>query len=1087
MKKRIHFYRQLYLTMLLLGCALTTSQALEPSLQFDHLTRSDGLSQVFVNSVAQDRQGFIWIGTQDGLNRYDGYDIKVYRHDPTEPNSLSDNHIRVLYPDAAGNLWIGTSGGLNRYDPLTDSFQRYRHQPDSGAGLSDNDVFSIFGDSTGHLWVGTRNGLNRFDPDDKRSGWSRFYADPDDTTGLSHNSVRAIGQDAAGNLWIGTHDGLNVILGDDLNSETPAFRHFSPQQNPDSGLAHATITAIDLDREGRLWIGTRDGLNRLAEFDPSTHQARFISYQHQPHDPANPDAGQVFAICQDHRGDVWIGTFGAGLSRWHADQDRFSHYRHEPDNPFGLSDNLVLAICEDRSGLLWISTATGVSRLDLATERFAHFQPQAFQEGSLSHHDVFAIYEDTRDVLWVGTFGGGLNRSPLTAGRQLAGFDVFRHDPANPNSLSHDRILSLGEDRQGNLWIGTFGGGLDRLSPAQRDAAAPVFQHFRHDPTNPSSLSSNDVFTIYEDSDGQLWIGTLAGLNKFQPASNSFQRYIRRPDEPGSISHNNIRHIVEDTRGTLWIGTLGGGLNKIPAASRTASQPNFVSYRHDPDDPHSLSHDFVMCVFASGDSVIWVGTYGGGLNKFDPVRETFRQYRERDGLANDAIYGIVADAQGMLWLSTNHGLSCFDPRTEQFTNFNREDGLQANEFSQGAFHRGRGGRLYFGGIHGFNMFDPAAILPDDYQPPVVLTDFLLFNAPVAISDTTVLTRSINQMEQMTLRHTDYIFSFEFAALGFRQTQRQRYAYILEGFDRDWLRATAHNRMATYTNIPPGNYVFKVKATNHEGQESPHFKAIRLTILPPWWKTWWAYAFYALTLIGLFGGFMRYRIEARTRELKVKARIEQAKSEERARVRKKSSADFHDEAGNIITKINLFTELARRNAENDPQLKQYLGRIQEHVRLLSGGMRDFIWVLDPDRDTLFDALYRLEKFGNSLFEHSSVRFETHTIPAAAKSVHLSMDERRAIVLIFKEAMNNCLKYAQCQHIRLVAELTAAQSTISLIDDGQGFDPATASDGYGLRNMTMRSEAIGGNLEITSQPGVGTRIVLKNDFSQNHPFG
>ncbi len=781
----------------------------------------------------------MWFGTEDGLNRFDGYTFTVFRHDPQDTNSLSSNYVRCLLEDQTGALWIGTwGGGLDRLDPETGQFTHYKHNPEDRHSLSHDNILCLYEDRSGQLWIGTGGGgLDLFDRQNER--FIHHQHDPHDARTLSDNSVSAVLEDQWGELWVGTTQaGLNRL--------TPGRGQFilyqSVSDDPHS-LSSNKITAIHEDSEGVLSVGTADG--GLCRLDRQND--RFIRLQHNPDDSASLSSNGVQAIYEDRSGVLWIATTEGGLNRYDRRRSQFIHYYNDPFDPNSLSHDDVLSISEDRGGVLWVGTfGGGLSKANPANQKFVHYHSDPNDPGSLSDDSVRAILEDSDGVLWIGTYSGGLNRFDAETGQ----WTHYEHNPDDPASLSHNLVRSIYEDSRGLLWIGTEGG-LDRFDPVTGQ-----FAHYRHDPDDPRSLSHNSVWPIYEDSRGVLWVGTMGGgLNRFDPERDSFTRYQHVPDDDGSLSHNTVSCILESYDGILWVGTVGGGLNRFDRTTR-----RFTHYSHNANDPYSLSNDRVLCVGEDYRSRLYVGTWGGGLDRLDRVTGRFTHFREVDGLANDVVYGIVEDNLTYLWLSTNRGLSRFTPSSEKFRNYDVSDGLQSNEFSPGAYHMGPSGVVYFGGINGFNAFYPPQVKDNPYPPPIVITAFKKL-------DQTVMTDIAADCE-IDLSYTDNFVAFEFAALDYTAPHKNQYLYRLEGFDPHWISAGTR-RYQSYSNLQAGEYVFRVKGSNNDGIWNREGLAVYISVRPPIWNAWWFRGALAVLLVGsvLVGYRLRVRnIQARTREL-----------------------------------------------------------------------------------------------------------------------------------------------------------------------------------------------------------------------------
>jgi ligand-binding sensor domain-containing protein len=790
------------------GASRGASTQLE-AVVFARLSIEEGLSQSIVECILQDSRGFMWFGTQDGLNRYDGYKFVVLRQNPKDPNSLNSNWVLSLCEDRTGLIWIGMfNGGLNSYDPATDRFARYRAIPGDASSLSHDLVRTIFEDSRGTIWVGTDGGLNRFD---RRTGaFVQYHADPNDPRSLSSDAIRKIGEDRSGFLWIGTDNGLNRF--DRASGESMRFRNVPGDPR---SLSDNAVRSIYRDRNGVLWIGTENGLNA---YDPRTRD--FTRFMNDPGDPASLSNNAVYSILEDTKSVLWVGTNGGGLDRLDRKTGKFSSFRNDPFDPLSLSYNEIYSLCEDRSGVLWIGTwGGGLSMFDTKKKEFAHYKRDANNPNSLSHKFVWSFYEDADGILWIGTHGGGLDR--LDRGRNE--FGHYRHDPRNPNSLSNDIVRVIAVDRSGALWLGTNGGGIDRF-----DTKSGRFTSYRNEPDDSNSPSNDEIRCIFVDRGGLLWIGTNGGgMNSFDPSTGRFTRYRNDTRDPNSLSNDFVRAIYQDAGGTYWIGTQGGGLNRFERESG-----KFTSYRSNPNDSSSISNDFLMSICESKAGDLWIGTWGGGLDRFDRARGTFERFTEQDGLSGNAIYGALEDEEGNLWLSTNNGISRFNPKTKAFKNYTVQDGLQSKEFNAGAYFKSRSGEMFFGGIDGFNAFYPENIKDNSYIPPVVVTSFTKLNREVKLDV------PVSELRNVKLSYRDYVFSFEFAALDFTAPNKNQYAYRMEGLDRDWVYTSAAKRFANYTTLRPGKYVFRVKGSNNDGVWNEAGTAVAITITPPFWGTWW---------------------------------------------------------------------------------------------------------------------------------------------------------------------------------------------------------------------------------------------------------
>jgi diguanylate cyclase (GGDEF)-like protein len=789
-------------------------------IHFRRMALEEGLSQTTVNSILQDRRGFLWIATEDGLNRYDGYEFAIYRTDPADPLSLPADSVWALAEDAQGNLWVGTEGGgVARWDPRTDLFDRIELGSDPAMKVAR----ALRIDAAGTVWIGTREaGLVRLDPATGAVTSYRHRAGDGQT--LANDAVYVIAPSRDGSLWVGTDDGV-----DRFDPRSGHFTHVG-QGAEAPALADGRVRGLHEDRHGVLWIGTYGG--GLARFDPSS--GKLESFRHDPDDPRSLPHDRVRAVLEDDAGRLWVGTAGA-LAIFDQRSRTFQAYRHERADPGSLSDDDVLALFQDRGGVLWVGTRSGgINRWHPKSWLFGH---HATGEGALSDGTVTSFAERGGDTLWIGTLGGGLHRLDRSSGTMR----YFRHDPRDPTSLSSDRVSALLVDGAGTLWVGTLDRGLNRLG-----ADGTSFRTYRHDPADDGSLGAEGVTSLLEDQRGGLWVGTFGGgLHRYQPETDSFLRYTPDPEDETSLSSPRVTCLAEDGFGALWVGTDGGGLARLDRASGS-----FRHYRHRPDDPRSLGADTVFALHAAPSGVLWVGTRAGGVTRLEARpdaldRPDIRRYTRSDGLPNEVIYGIEPDDEGRLWLSTNNGLATLDPRDGSVRTWDVTHGLQANEFTFGAHFRGASGELFFGGIDGFNAFFPHRLRHSETAPPLQLTRILKLNRPATeLGSSWALPR-------LRLDHRDDVVTFELAALDFAAPERNRYAYQLEGFDSGWIELGRHRRV-TYTDLDAGRYVFRARGANHDGVWSePVSLEVHVASAP--WRTWWAYAAYAsLAALGVAG-------------------------------------------------------------------------------------------------------------------------------------------------------------------------------------------------------------------------------------------
>jgi len=792
-------------------------------IKFEHLTIEHGLPQNTVFRILQDSSGFLWVGTENGLCRYDGYYFKPYQNDPEDPSSLSHNRVFAIFEDRLGTLWIGTENGLNKFDRRRERFTRYKLEPGNpGVTLSNNTVRAIFEDHNKVLWIGTDGGgLNKFNRENQTfitykpnpPGWTERSG----TAGSDHHKITSILEDSNHELWVGTVAGLYTF-----HPGNEEFKRWDIHSANSNKTCVDHITTIYEDHSNVLWLGTNDG--RLLRFN--REMQRFNLLRYDPKIPLCQGDFPVLSIYEDKSGDFWVGVYNHGLYKSGPQKRTFYHYKEQPWTPTGLSNNNIHNIYQDNGGIIWIGTDDGLNKLDKKKNEFAHWTTEPRNKNSLSDNNVWAIFKDKTGILWIGT-DKGLNRLD----RETGVFIHYTHDPQKPNTLSHDCVMAICEDNQGVLWLGTRGGGVNQL-----DKKTGRFTSYMPPPgyepppgisKNLSSVSHLNIISILEDHRQILWLGTQeGGLNKFDRETETFTHYMPDQNNPTkSLTHGYVSSIFEDKTGILWVGTQAG-LNEFNRETGT-----FKHYKNDINNSKSLSDDYVSAIYEDRSGTLWVGTYFGGLNKLeDHKKATFKHFRNKGGLPNDTINGILEDEAGYLWISTVNGLSKFNPQKEEFKNYFASDGLQNNEFNGGAWYKANDGEMFFGGINGFNAFYPQRIIDNPHLPPVVITNFLVFNKPY-------LGTSITEMKEVVLSYEDYVFSIEFSALDFSIPGKNQYEHKMKGVDPNWVRGDAQKRFVTYTNLSHGVYEFRVRATNNDGIRSDREAVLKITITPPFTQTW----------------------------------------------------------------------------------------------------------------------------------------------------------------------------------------------------------------------------------------------------------
>ncbi|MBI2967756.1 MAG: hypothetical protein HYY40_08080, partial [Bacteroidetes bacterium] len=818
------------------------------SLKFHHLTNKEGLSQSTVNCILQDKSGFIWIGTQEGLNRYNGYEFLIFLNNPYDSTSISGNYITALYEDSGGNIWIGTNGGgLNLFRKNKGDFTRFSYSENDPGSISDNRIRTIAEDREKKLWIGTDNGLNAMKSADGRSVHFTRYSAGNDSLSLKSSFISTLLSASSGNFYIGTN-GSGIFI---FNRRNGLFSSFSDPAATGKILPPGilNIRCITEDKENNLWIGTEGGICMVNQ-----GTGRW-NYFHSKSGLLGKtiNNNKVLSVKQVSNGEVWIGTFGGGINIWDPVTGKFTYSLSGEEDLYSLGDNYIRVIYEDKVSSVWIGTNhAGVDLYHTVTSKFRHIRKVDNNASGLSGNTVFALLESGDTELWIGTSEGLSIFTPVTG--QFRQFDTL-------SSKAHNNaVLSLLQSRDTTIWVGTYGGGMSSF-----DKKTSEIRFFT--PGRQNSISGGTVTDLLEDREGLIWIGTYGdGLNSYDRKKNSFSFF----DGTRGLSSKNIYCLFEDTKGKIWVGTENDGFyiyNKQMGTFTHIFKGSSVQ------EPVSNT---VNCIHEDEGGIFWFGT-SAGLTRFDPITKNFNFYYEKDGLPGDYIYGILGDEEGNLWMSTNHGISKMifidrEKNSVMFKNFDTDDGLQHNEFNQGAFFRGKKGMIYFGGINGFNMYDPKAIRDNPFVPPVFITSFKKFGKEEKTD------RSTDCLKYVELSYRDKFFSFEFVALNYIFPHKNQYSYKLEGFDEDWTPASAM-RYAGFTNIRGGDYIFRVRASNNDGVWNEEGARIHIHIKPPFWETKWFYSVAVIALLFLVYGFTRFRTysiekEKRALEEKVEERTKE---------------------------------------------------------------------------------------------------------------------------------------------------------------------------------------------------------------------
>lgn len=954
------------------------SQVLSQNIKFEQISTDKGLSQSSVTSIIQDTTGFIWFGTYDGLDRYDGYNFKIFKTDNNSSGTISHNYVRVMCLDYSGRLWIGTmGGGLNLFNDKTETFVSFCNTPEDTNSISSNLISALICDSKGNLWIGTwGGGLNRLNlkedinsnPVFKRYTYSDFGALSEDW-----NRISSLYEDRHGNIWIGSPYGLTKF-----NIDSNEIKIFRSRQNDITSISSNIISSMCEDKYGNLWVSTWDkGINRF-----NAETATFSQFLFANGGPAGPNYNRIMNLYKDKSGELWVGTWGNGLDKISLKNNdiKFIHYNSERYKNTG---DFVFSIFEDKAGVLWVgSDWQGISKYDRGKLDFVHFEPEA-NKNSLNHSTVFPFLKDRYGNIWIGTRNGGIN----VFNRKNNSFRYYMHNPSDPYSLLHNGVRALYDDHKGSIWIGT-GNGLDRY-----DYSTNKFIHYYINGLNPIVYI---IYSICEDNKGNLWIGTYTrGVFKLNPDKELIENYIHNPDDPNSIGGNLIRCVFKDSKGLLWFASENNGISVY-----NSDTDRFSSYKNNPEDINSVSTNRIVTIFEDNEGNMWFGT-GNGLNRLikgkDGKTDIFKYYTMKDGLPSNTVHGILEDESGNLWISTTNGISKFNPSTEVFKNFNIDDGLQGKEFNpNSAFKDDATGEFYFGGVNGFNIFHPDSIHENLIIPNVVITDFKIANKSVSIGkiddNSFKLEKSIIHTNEISLSYKENVFTIEFAALHFNSPTANHYQYKLENFNDSWIAANYNQRSVTYTNLNPGHYIFHVKASNNDGIWNETGKSLQINIIPPFWQTLWFRIMMVAIIIYIISFTYRIRtktIQNRNRFLKnevaLRKKAEKKVLEQNERLEEAVKAKTEEMKGlmeKMIRQEKLAT-IGEISGSIAHELRNPLGAVRQSVYFLkmkysdvSDKLANHLALIDNElsiADNVINDLLEMTRFKSIKKEYTDLKF------------------------------------------------------------------------------------------------------------------
>ncbi len=842
--------RFLIAALFALGFQFTSAQS---NWNFSHITTDDGLSTGTVNCVFKDSKGFIWIGTIDGLNRYDGYEITVYKKDKNDPKSISGNIISAISEDANGNIWIGTrNNGISVFEWESDSFLAFEDL--SKIELPEGRIRALERTFNDQMLIGIEGGgLLLYDVLNATA--QQYRANSGQAGELSDNTILSLARASEKTYWV-TSLATQVDL---FNVETGRFEHVSydPSYEPNENTRKVVMEGSN----GILWLGT-DGKG-LVKIDRKTNEQVLYDVS-----TSNLKSNIITTLYEGRNGSIYVGTDGKGINVFDPVSETFTFVASSLLDPNSLSSDAVYQIYEDDSGVIWVSTFRGgVNTYSPQRTKFELYKQVPYENNSLSFASVIDVFETRDGKIWIGTDGGGLDVLDPETGN----FEHFKYDPADPFSISTNVAIAIEEDKNGYLWIGTYAGGVNRL-----DRSTGRFTRFLPDLNNPNTINGKNVWHIVEDSRGEIWFGLLGGLDRYDSETGIFTHY-NADGSKNSLSSDLVYTLFEDSKGNIWVGTEDGGLNLFERNTNS-----FRQFTQQDGDSTSLLNNSVRTLFEDSKNQLWIGTAAGAnildINSLQIVAAPVNEL-----LPNPVVNGIQEDDRGNLWIATNSGLSRYNPTEHTIQNFGKSDGLQGNEFNYTSSTKTRDGTMYFGGVKGLNRFHPSQVKMSDFNPKLVITDIKIFDQSVStITDdggNPLVDGSIQILSELTLRHDQNVLELVFASLDYTYPVANKYRYKLDGFDKEWMHTTTKKRAANYTNLNPGSYTFIVEGTNSDGVWSRNRQELIITVTPPWWATWWFRTIALLAILGVTGYIVRWRARAnRMQKEELKRQVEEATSQ-----------------------------------------------------------------------------------------------------------------------------------------------------------------------------------------------------------------
>ena len=1065
---------------LFIGIVMITANTYGQSsnIEFDHYTINDGLSSGYVNSFFQDSKGFIWIGTGNGLNRFDGLSFKTYYNDLKDSTSIPGNDVYHLAEDTLGRIWTMTNTGIAYFDRKTDLFMRKRLVIN---GIVDNrvDGNSCLIDRKGFLWVGSSNGIYRISiygntsHSNNRLDAEKYFLKEDDVENVNRNNFASFVEDENGKVWAATYSNKLFYFREDQHKFIPITINHHDSLNFSN-----KFKGFFKDSEGNFILS----IDKAGVLIWDRHKNSFSLYK-PTGDDKGPRGNILYALGEDNNGLIWMGDRNSeGISIFNKKTKKFTYCQNESMNPYSLITNKITCIYKDKAGSIWVGTILGVNKYTPGKVKFTRYFSNPNMPGKLNYNNILCFEEDKFSNIWIGTDGGGLNKMD----RRSGAFTYYQHRQSDPGSISSNAIISLCEDHEGTLWAGTYAGGLCMMKNES-------FQTFLPDPSNINSISSTDIWYVFEDSRQNLWVATLTnGLDLFDRKTGKFYHYSHTDPDSTSICNNSLMSIYEDSRHQLYF-TSYYGVSIIDLDSCDFSRSHKIQFKNllHKDGRNSISSNAVFSVMEDKKGNIWYGTMGSGLDKFDPVTGNFTNYSTRDGLPGNAVHSILVDDDNNLWLATDKGLAEFNTKTSRSTVYDIEDGLLNKSLKSWAL-KTRKGEMFFGGANGFNSFYPGEIRHNENQnkPTVVITGLKIFNKPVKIKEKInnriILDTDISETKTLKLTYKENFFSFDFVALDYTTPLKNNYAYKLDGFDNEWINC-GNKLEASYTNLDHGEYTFRVKASNNDGLWNEKGTSIKIIILPPWWRTVWFRIIEGISVLLIFGTFFILRV----RQLKVQkvllektVEIKTAELNELNASKDRFFSIIAHDLKNPFTSIIGFSDMMQESGmQNNPELLQkYSLMINDSAVQTYRLLENLLEWANSQRGKL-----SFQPLNIKLSELVREEFSLLDDMAANKSIELKNNvngnlsivaDKNMLKTILRNLLTNGIKFTSKNgEVQVNSSAVDGHVEISVSDNGIGISPE-------IIDRLFRIDANLATRGTENERGTGLGLFLCKEFVEKH---